>query len=303
MIKKNKQNKPYNAVIELTYGCNRRCRLCFTQVRHLIRGEYYFMSIGTAKKIADKLKVFDPMRLQFDYRGEPLLNPQWRKIISLFRKTMPKSQIHLITNGDFLDMDIAKQFFKIGGNILSVDCYDGCFDERVEYYKSNKIFRVHIDGETDFNPYERHNPKTTHEMLLIPDNFAENKKGLRSWNNLAGNIDFKSARYEPLEKPLEKPCILPFKDLVIRYNGDIRLCYLDGENNPSIFGNIKNIDIEEFWYNNLRLNLIRTLLYNKLRVHPPCNQCDYGVGGVFSFIPKYKTISELNKRKIKEKYY
>ena len=95
----------------------------------------------------------------------------------------------------------------------------------------------------------------------------------------------------------------PIKDLVIRYNGDIRLCYLDVENNPSIFSNINNIDLEEFWYNNPRLNLIRTLLYNKLRVHPPCNQCDYGVGGVFSFIPKYKTISKLNKRKIKDKYY
>ena len=160
--------------------------------------------------------------------------------------------------------------------------------------------------EKQINPYRRNNPKTTREMVLIPDNFAENKKGLRQWNNLAGNLDYKSASklgYEPLEKPLFKPCILPFKDLVIRYNGDIRLCCLDGENNKSIFGNIKNIDIEEFWYNNPRLNLIRTLSYNKLRVHPPCNQCDYGVGGVFSFIPKYKTIPILNKRKIKDIFY
>ena len=306
MTKTNKQNKPQNAVIELTYGCNRRCKLCFRQVRHLKRGEYYFMNLGTAKKIADSLKVFDPMRLQFDYRGEPLLNPQWKKIISLFRKTLPKSQIHLITNGDLLDMETAKQFFKIGGNILSVDCYDGSFEERVNYYKSNNVFNVRIDGETDFNPYRRNNPKTTREMVLIPDNFAENKKGLRQWNNLAGNLDYKSASklgYEPLEKPLFKPCILPFKDLVIRYNGDIRLCCLDGENNASIFGNIHNIDVEEFWYNNSKLNLIRTLLYNKLRIHPPCNKCDYGVGGVFSFIPKYKTIPQEKVEKLKEKYY
>lgn len=149
MTKTNKQNKPQNAVIELTYGCNRRCKLCFRQVRHLKRGEYYFMNLGTAKKIADSLKVFDPMRLQFDYRGEPLLNPNWKKIISLFRKTLPNSQIHLITNEDFLDIEIAKQFFKIGGNILSVDCYDGSFEERVNYYKSNNVFNVRIDGETD----------------------------------------------------------------------------------------------------------------------------------------------------------
>lgn len=41
--------------------------------------------------------------------------------------------------------------------------------------------------------------------------------------------------------------------------------------------NIHNIDLEEFWYNNPRLNLIRTLPNNKLIVHLPCNQCDYGV--------------------------
>lgn len=136
------------------------------------------MTLSTAKKIADSLKVFDPMRLQFDYRGEPLLNPNWRKIIGLFRKTLPNSQIHLITNGDFLDMNTAKQFFRAGGNILSVDCYDGTFEERVNYYKSNEVFKAHIDGEDDFQPYKRHNPKTTHEMVLIPDNFAENKKGI-----------------------------------------------------------------------------------------------------------------------------
>lgn len=298
-----KQNKPHNAVIELTYGCNRRCRLCFRQVRNLKKGEYYFMTIKTAKKIADSLKPFDPMRLQFDYRGEPLLNPNWKKIIKIFRKILPNSQIHLITNGDFLDMDIAKEFFKMGGNILSVDCYNGTFEERTKYYKSNEIFRVHIDGEDDFHPYNRHNPKNTREMVLIPDNFALNKKGLREWNNLAGNIDYKSAKIEPLKKPLYKPCTLPFKDIVIRYNGDIRLCYLDGENNNSIFGNIHDINLEDFWYNNKKLNLIRTLLYNKLRIHPPCNRCDYGVGGVFSFIPKYKKIPEDMIEKLKEKYY
>ena len=306
MTKTNKQNKPQNAVIELTFGCNRRCKLCFRQVRHLKRGEYYFMNLSTAKKIADSLKVFDPMRLQFDYRGEPLLNPHWKKIIRLFRKKLPNSQIHLITNGDFLDMNIAKQFFKIGGNILSVDCYDGTFKDRVNYYISNDTFTVHIDGKDDFQPYARHNPNTTREMVLIPDNFHTNKKGLRQWNNLAGNLDYKSAEklgMKPLEKPLFKPCILPFKDLAIRYNGDIRLCCLDGENNNSIFGNIHNIDIEDFWYNNKRLNLIRTLLYNKLRIHSPCNRCDYGVGGVFSFIPKYKRIPEPKLDELKQKYY
>ena len=39
---------------------------------------------------------------------------------------------------NFMNNEVAKQFFKIGGNILSVDCYDATFNERVNYYKYNK---------------------------------------------------------------------------------------------------------------------------------------------------------------------
>ena len=304
-INRNKQNKPHNIVLELTYGCNRRCPLCFKQVRDLPPGEYHFMSISTAITIAEQLKPFQPLRLQFDSRGEPFLNPNWKKIIQIFRKKLPTSQIHVISNGDLVDHELAKTYFRIGGNILSLDCYTGTFNERKQYYKTCNEYTVHIDQKDGFQPYKRNNPKTTKELILIPDNFEKNRKGLRQWNNLAGNIDFQIGKdYDmtPLEKPLLKPCTLPFKDLIIRYNGDIRLCFLDGENNKTPYGNIYRINLQDYWYNDKRLNTIRTLLYNKLRIMYPCNQCNYGVGGVFSFIPKYKKMTDKQIQQLYNKH-
>lgn len=305
MIRHKKQHKPYSVTLEMTYGCNRRCILCFRQVRTLKRNELYFMNLETAQLIAKKLKPFDPLRLQFDYRGEPFLNPKWDKIIKIFRKTLPNSPIHVMSNGDNVNHKIAKKFFAVGGNILSLDCYDGTFDSRKDYYKSNKFYSVYIDGETKFSAYTRQDPKTTRVLLLIRDNFEENRRGTREWNNLAGNIDFNKGEtlgIKPLTKPLEKQCVMPFNNLAIRYNGDIRLCCLDGANNTSPYGNIKNTDLEHFWYNNKKLNTIRTLLSNKLRVKYPCNQCDYFGGGRFGFLPKYPTLSDEKVEEIKSKY-
>ncbi|MER2089023.1 MAG: hypothetical protein ABS920_04735, partial [Sporosarcina sp.] len=69
-----------------------------------------------------------------------------------------------------------------------------------------------------------------------------------------------------------------------------------------VYGNVFRTNIVDFWYNNKDLNLIRTLLYNKLRIVYPCNKCDYYGGGRVGFLPKYKTIPQEKVEKLKEKY-
>lgn len=261
------------------------------------------MSLETAEKIGERLAPFDPMRLEMAFRGEPLCNPNWLKILKIFRKHLPGTQITMYTNGDYLSVENVKKFFDNGGNVLSVDCYDDTLEKRIKLYKD---FSVNIDGESDFDLFCRNNPKTTQEIVLIPDNFRI-KKGLnRQLCNLAGNIDFKKGiayNIRPLKKPLIKHCVKPFREIAILYNGDIKLCCLDGSETTKIYGNVYTTDLEDFWYNNKALNIARTMLYNKLRVTPPCNVCDFFGGGRFGFLPKYKTIPEDTVKKIKEKYY
>ena len=291
-IKMNKeQHKPYNAILELTFGCNRRCILCYKQLRDLKKGEFKFMSLETAKRIAEGLAPFDPIRIEFALKGEPLCNPHWDKIIQILRANLPQSQITMDTNGDFLTINNVKKFFKSGGNILSVDCYGNTLDERKELYKQ---FNLHIDGVYDgFDVFKRNNPKTTHEIVLVPDNFKNKQSLTRKLCNMAGSIDFEKGKLYgmyPLEKPLFKHCTKPFREISFLYNGDIKICCSDGNKDSKVYGNVYRTDIVDFWYNNKELNLIRTLLYNKLRIIYPCNKCDYYGGGRVGFLPKYKTI-------------
>lgn len=129
-------DSPWSIQIELTFGCNRKCKFCFKQV--LNNSKRKFMSIKTTQKVAMELKVFDPTILKFAMRGEPLLNKNWLDIIGIFHENMPKSKILVTTNGDALTVDKIKNFYDVGGNILLVDCYNGTLEERTNLKCSNQ---------------------------------------------------------------------------------------------------------------------------------------------------------------------
>ena len=97
-------NKPWSVHVELSEGCNRRCKFC--GIHSLYREgfiPYKFMSVETAKNIAKSLNTWlDKCRIEFAMQGEPLLNPNSTKIFNAFRTHFPKAQILLTSNIDMI---------------------------------------------------------------------------------------------------------------------------------------------------------------------------------------------------------
>lgn len=289
-----KLTKPWRISIEQTFGCDNRCPMCYKQVLNKPKGEYEYLTPNTALEISKKIKKanWDNLRIEFDLRGEPTLNPYLCQNIKIIRDNLPKSQLTLYTNGNTFNKQKAHSFFKNGGNIIIMDCYKNDLQQRKKEYSKDFVVYDYYNGE--FNPFLKHSPKT--KVICLMDNIMtrNGEKRTRLILNQAGNVDWNKVKkfgLKPLKQPLKKKCVKPFRELIINYQGNIVLCCHDGE--PThILGNIYNInDLKDFWHNNYKLNIIRLLLYNKYRNFPLCSSCNYHGGMRQGLLPKMKTIT------------
>lgn len=276
------KGKPWNCQVELVRGCNYRCDFCAIQV---VPKEPAFMMIDTFINSMIGLSNFDPIRLEFAMRGEPTMHPELISFTYIARSFLEKSQITLTTNGHLLTEVMAQRFFSAGGNIIVVDCYHNTFDKYMERFKKFKVCDFH---RGTFNPWHRHGPKEK-AIVLVEDIGCTDGKRQRVIINQAGNVDWdKVKKYglRPLEKPLKKKCVHPFREIAIFYNGNVSICCRDWKEEHIIF-NVDRDSIKRQWHQNTEWERVRKELYNKRRENVDiCKRCDFHGGFRFGFLPK-----------------
>jgi len=292
--------KPNSVQVELSRGCNRRCRFCGI---HSVPDKIEFMTPHMASCIAIELKGFDPIRLEFALRGEPLLNPWFISIVRVFRRALPKSQLSVTTNGDKLSLSLAKEFFLAGGNIILADCYDGgSFEERMAAFRNLKPLDYY---KMNFKPYHRHHPRETKHLIFIDDLAKRHGESMtRPLINLAGNVKWELVHelgLTPLSQPLEKMCVRPFRELSIFYNGLVPLCCLDWREETILFRIHSDCDLSGFWQRSEMLNRIRTLLFNKDRGFGICSRCDIPSGIRPGLVPLMAILNEEERNQERRK--
>lgn len=288
MVKKEEEeqmkglNKPWNCQIEIVRGCNLRCDFCGI---HTIPSEKKFMDKLTYMSALTNLKVFDPIRLEFAMRGEPTLHPDLLQMTAVARSFLPQSQITLTTNGIKLSKQLAIEWFKHGGNIIVVDCYNNTFDKYIERFKGLPIYDFHA-GE--FNPWHRHSNKTK-ALVVVEDIGAARGKAQRVILNQAGNVDWdrvKKYGLEPLKEPLNKKCVHPFREIAVFVDGSVSLCCRDWGQEAVLF-NVNKADLYHEWYHNEKWEYARGLLYRGDRGGINiCRRCDFHGGFRQGFLPK-----------------
>jgi len=202
-------------------------------------------------------------------RGEPLLNPNFLEIVKILREHLPRSKIITTTNGDRLTPELAREYFKIGGNILLIDCYD---KKIIKYYQLYSELNPQIVDEPGNKPYT---PKTRTKTYLIR-NITQTNTPTRKLSNLAGNMTKKAQQKykQEIQTPLKQICTRPHGELIIFYNGKIGLCCHDGNMKQTLW-DIQKGKLKQYWNQNQKLNKIRTELKNGNRTNPLCKQCNY----------------------------
>jgi organic radical activating enzyme len=289
--------KPYLINIEFVRGCNLRCGFCGV---HSMPKDFKYINIVTLMKIIKEIKVWDGCRISINVRGEPTLHKDWINMIKLIRDEMPKSTIGIISNGNKITVKDIKRFFKSGGNVFLMDCYNNSYNQRKEAFKELKPIDYY---NSDFKYYQKQNPDKTHVLILCDDISEHNSdRKDRTLFNWAGNIPenaYKKYGIKKLKSPLKKKCTRPFRELTLFYDGTVAICCYDWQNRTKLW-NINKKMLKRFWEDNPMMHSIRGLLYNKDRDFGICKDCDYDGGAYMGFLPKYPELSLKTRNKIRE---
>lgn len=292
----NDLTKPWSVQIELTEGCSRICSFCGINGIRDKPGNYKFLTIEIAEKLAMQIADFCPKtRIEFAMHGEPTMNPNYLEIFKIFRDYLPNTQMQLTTNGvRFLKKDMQteiQKIFDVGIDFLILDTY---YPERDTL--RDKAFALTDIKVLDYyddcipkkiSPWANYHRKFNNTVILMDDLLARNGESkARTIANHAGNNPINAI----VPEPLKKTCTMPFRELTVIWNGDIRLCCHDWKGEYKI-SNIIHEPISEIWMHP-RFEAARTYLGNKDRTISPCNKCDIGSGSRSGLLPKYGPITE-----------
>lgn len=261
-----KQDAPFTIQVEMTEGCNLFCKFCGVRGIREKRGDYKFLTIAKAKCIASRINATGwKSRIEFAMHGEPTANPKFLEIIKEFRKKV-SNQIMITTNGFGFARDpkrlIAKAF-DAGVNIIAIDDY--------EHNKISKKIKEQVhDGhfypnEKDYSPHKIYPPNSS--ILIFISDISSSTKGTHSiLNNHCGCAS------KPLLTPMNKRCAKPFRELSIRWDGNIAICCNDWRGHYKC-GNALEMNIEKIWNNEFFMTA-RKILYSGARSFYPCSVCD-----------------------------
>lgn len=270
-----KQSPPFAIQIELTEGCNLFCKFCGVKGIRKGPGEYRFLNLTKAAILALKIKESGwNSRIEFAMHGEPTLNPNFQKIIEIFREKLD-NQLMMTTNGTGLTKFSKTKIQNLMNylTVLAIDDYDhNPFSKKIKKQIQNSSLDIHeYPKEKEYSPhaiYKKSNP-----IVFIQD-ISKATKGTHSiLNNHCGNASPK------LKYPMKQRCAKPFRELSIRYDGNVAICCNDWVGLYKC-GNIFNESAEQLW-NNIFFNAARKMLYNSNRNFIPCKWCNaksYRVG-------------------------
>jgi radical SAM protein with 4Fe4S-binding SPASM domain len=133
--------KPWAVSIEPTTSCNLRCTECPTGMRSLTRRKGN-MDFEVYREILNKLSP-DLVYLTLYFQGEPLINPNFAKMVQLARDR--SIFVATSTNGHYLNAEIVEKIIKSGLNHLIISL-DGLDQQTYEKYRVNGDFQTVKDG-------------------------------------------------------------------------------------------------------------------------------------------------------------
>lgn len=274
-----RQEAPFAVQFSPCQGCNLGCSFCGIHAIGYGRKQngVDLMDPAIAVSVAQQIKDlgWNP-RIEFAMHGEPTLHPDLPSLIRPF-----KSYYTLVTsNGGGLLMDTVNRvqaLFDAGLNTLALDDYQTNrmierFLENVGYDMGTPPFKICLyPADKSASPHTRYNG---HRIVIIED-LNEATAGTHSdVHNSAGDAG-------PLDRSMNTArCAKPFREIAIRWDGNVALCCNDWTGSYKI-GNVMKDGLEAIW-NHERMQAARKALYNRRRdLVPVCDGCtakSYRVG-------------------------
>jgi radical SAM protein with 4Fe4S-binding SPASM domain len=286
---------PWTFQVELTEGCSRICGFCGINGIRSKPGDYKHLHEDLAGKIAHDISQLNPTaRCEFAMHGEPLMNPSYLRIFSIFRAILPKAGMMVTTNGVRFRKNMQARMdevFDAGIDFILLDTYYPERDElRAEAAKLTGITVKDFYDElapAGWSPYANHHRKYQRFVCLMDDIGArDGEHPARKLHNHAGSNPVLPTPSEPLAKT----CTKPFRELSITWNGEVRLCCEDWIGDY-VCGNVSEKTLAEIW-RGPQFEAARTMLQSKRRDFGACKNCDAPSGMRVGLMPKYPPVTD-----------
>ena len=242
--------------IETVNFCNLRCPICPTglSMRH---EDNTFMSMDLFQRIVDLLLDYDDTEnltiCPFGH-GEPLLDNLLIDKIKYVRARIPRCSIELHTNATlipvYFDGLINSGLTKLVMNLYNPETKQICLNMLSQYNLQEFSKKIIIEWRIRYI-------ETDSGYKMKHESWYTNRAGVIKLGGVASDT----------------PCILPFFQLAIDVNGNIKQCCYDTIG-VTVFDNVQNYtNINDLWYSD-KYSRIRDKIMQSRKNLPHCKNCN-----------------------------
>jgi cyclic pyranopterin phosphate synthase len=225
-----------SVAIEISTFCNRTCYYCPNSIEET---PVDFMTEKTFNKIIAQLKEINYSGvILYHFYNEPLLDKRLPSFIRHVKKNLPNCVSRIVSNGDFLSVELADNLIDAGVLDIMITIHD-------------------IDGENILN-------KLGPVLKKYPEYIHINSIHDKPISNRGGAIKVKH-----FDK--KDTCTDPLTSLTLDHNGNVILCCNDYYRKHS-FGNITHDRIPEIWHGK-DFSRLRKELRNGISNLEICRKC------------------------------
>jgi radical SAM protein with 4Fe4S-binding SPASM domain len=268
-----RQDSPFAVQLELTEGCTLACEFCGVNGIREKSGGFKFMSRGDALEIAEGLRAairedgWNP-RIEFAMHGEPSMHPQVVDMVGIFREAFgPKISMVMFSNGSGFvkDPSLMDRVLDAGINTIGLDAYEHVnIVPRLmaAYQGSTPVYQYPQQPEHNLHSGRRIGRR---DIVVIQD-ISQAETGNHSTLNTHCGGGMKP------EGVTVARCAKPFRELAIRWDGNVALCCNDFRGIYKV-GNIMHQRVNDLW-NFEAFQAARRRLMQKDRNFGPCQYCN-----------------------------
>lgn len=217
--------------------CNRRCSYCPNSIyeRGLAKNKK-LMNENIFKKIVKELAEINfSGQIRPVFYGEPILDDRLESWIAYLKENLPRSEIVVFTNGDFLTFDLYKKFTTAGADFFVISNHDGGNMPNTHRIFLDNFKKINYSGEGYVG--EAAYSLDGKNIAIVYRN--PSKMNLYNRGGLMKKIN--NLKFKPI-------CRLPSENLTIDWQGNVILCCNDYLSSIKL-GNLREKTILQTWSN------------------------------------------------------
>jgi radical SAM protein with 4Fe4S-binding SPASM domain len=234
--------------IETINRCNSTCSFCPVN-RNSDSRSLAKMSENTFRKIIDNLaKLNFCGAISYFSNNEPLMDNRIIEFVKYGVSKIPNARHQLLSNGTLLTEDEFQKLIDSGLNYMGIDSY-------------NDKLKLGSNIQKIYDKYKKENFSMDCEITRRFINQTLSNRGGGAPNKLKAR------------KILKAPCYFPFRQLIIRADCGVSLCCNDALGKITL-GNVEEQTLEEIWFGEKHLNILKSIRKNFRNDIEICKKCD-----------------------------